>query len=122
MKLLLWMLQVLLAAHTAVGAAWKLSHSPEQTMPSLKAIPVGVWQAMAVVELLCCLCLILPVFNKRLAILAPVAVVFIVAEMLLYTGLYVRFGNGGFGPVVYWLVVATVCAFVAYGRLAAKRP
>jgi hypothetical protein len=42
MNILLWILQILLALHTAMGAVWKFSHSAEQTMPSLKAIPHGV--------------------------------------------------------------------------------
>jgi hypothetical protein len=55
-----------------------------QTMPSLKAIPQGVWLGMSVVELLCSLCLILPVFNKSLGILAPIAAAIIVLEMLVF--------------------------------------
>ena len=85
MNILLWVLQILLAVHTAIGAVWKFSH-PEQTVPSLKAIPHGVWLAMAVFEMLCSLALILPAFNKPLAILAPIAAAFIAAEMLLFCG------------------------------------
>lgn len=120
MNIILWLLQILLALHTAIGAVWKFSYSPEQTMPSLSAIPSSVWLAMAVVELLLALGLILPAFNKRLAILAPIAAVCIAAEMLLFSGLHISSSDANYGPIGYWLVVAAICAFIVYGRLAVK--
>jgi hypothetical protein len=118
MSILLWVLQVLLALHTLMGAVWKFSHSAEQTMPSLKAIPNGVWLAMSGFEIVLSLCLILPAIYKPLAILAPIAAVCIVAEMLLFTGLHFYSGDSSYGPVIYWLVVAAICGFIAYGRFA----
>ena len=120
MNILLWVLQILLALHTVVGAVWKFSHTAAQTMPSLKAIPHGVWLAMAVVELLCAVALVLPVLSKSLAVLAPVAALGIAAEMLLFCGLHLYSRGAGYGPMVYWLVVAVVCAFIAYGRFVLK--
>jgi hypothetical protein len=117
MNILLWILQILLAVHTAVGAVWKFSHS-ERTMPSLRAIPHPAWLAMSLVELLCSLGLIIPAFNKDLAILVPVAAVCIAAEMLLFAGLHAYSGDKKYGPMIYWLVVAAICAFIAYGRFA----
>lgn len=119
MNILLWVLQILLALHTAVGAVWKFSNS-EQTVPSLKAIPHGVWLAMSVFELLCSLGLILPAFNKSLAILAPIAAACIAGEMLLFCGLHIYSGDANYSPMIYWLVVAAICAFIAYGRFVPK--
>jgi hypothetical protein len=115
MNVLLWVLQILLALHTFMGALWKLSYS-EGTVSSLRAIPHAGWLAMSVVELICAVCLILPLFNRRLGILAPVAATYIAAEMLLFSVLHLGSGATNHSPVVYWLVVAAVCAFVAYGR------
>jgi hypothetical protein len=115
MNTLLWVLQILLALHTVVGAVWKFSN-PEQTVPSLKAIPHAGWLALAFVELLCSLGLILPAFHEPSAVLAPVSAACIAAEMLLFSGLHVRAGEANRGPMMYWLVVAGICAFVAYGR------
>lgn len=115
MNILLWVIQVLLALHTAVGALWKLSNS-EQIVASLNAIPHGVWLAMSVFEVLCSLGLVVPAFNKRLAILAPAAAACIGAEMLVFSGLDVFSGAPNYGHVTYWLVVAVVSVFVAYGR------
>ena len=113
----LWALQVLLALHTLIGAVWKLSNS-EQTLPSLSAIPHGVWLALSGLEMLCSLGLVLPALSESLRILAPVAAVGIAAEMLLLSGVHVHSGDAEYGPVMYWLVVAAVGAFIAYGRFA----
>jgi len=119
MNVALWVLQALLALHTAVGAVWKWSNS-ENAMPSLGAIPHGVWLGMSVLELACAIALIVPAFNKRLAILAPIAAAFVAAEMLLFTAVHLASGSAGTGPVIYWLVVAAVCALLIYGRLVLK--
>jgi hypothetical protein len=120
MNILLWVLQVLLALHTVMGAVWKFSHSAEQTMPSLKAIPNGVWLGMSVFELLCSVGLILPAFHSSLTVLAPIAAACIAAEMLLFSMLHISYGGANFGPMIYWLVVALLCAFIVYGRFVLK--
>ena len=106
MNILLWVLQILLALHTIMGAVWKISNS-EQTVPSLKAIPHEIW-------------LILAIFNKSMGKLIPVAAICIAAEMLLFSGLYVFSGDGNYGQMIYWLIVAAICAFIAYGRSVLK--
>lgn len=116
MNILFWVLQALLALHTAIGAVWKLSN-PEQTVPSLQAIPHSAWLAMSVLELACSVSLILPAFNRRLGILAPIAAVCVAAEMLLFSGLELSSSNTDYGHVVYWLVVVAVCSVIVGGRL-----
>jgi hypothetical protein len=85
-------------------------------VPSLRAIPHAGWLAMSVFELLCSVALILPAFNEPLAILAPIAAACIAAEMLLFCGVHLRSSEANHGPMIYWLVVAAVSAFLAYGR------
>lgn len=116
MNTFLWILQVLLAIHTAIGAVWKVSTSAEQTMPSLGAIPSGVWLSMSVIELLCAVGLVLPLFRRSLGNLAPLAALVIAAEMLVFCVFHLVSWDGTFGPMVYWLIVAAVCGFIAYGR------
>lgn len=120
MNVTLWVLQGLLALHTLMGAIWKFSHSPRDTMPSLEAIPSGAWLAMSFVEILCALALVVPAFQRRLASLVPVAAAFLVAEMLLYSGLHLASGHRDFGPVAYWLVMAALAAVVGLGRRAVR--
>ncbi len=119
MNIPLWVLQVLLALHTAMGAVWKFSNT-EQSVPSLNTIPHGAWLAMSGLELLCSLGLVLPALSKSLATLAPVAAVCLAAEMLLFSGLHLLSGDANHGQMIYWLVVAAVCAFVALGRFVLK--
>lgn len=119
MNILLWVLQILLTLHTVMGAVWKFSNS-EQTVPSLSALPHGVWLAMSVVELGCAVALILPAVSKRLARSAPAAAAVIAAEMLLFCAVAVASGHPQPGEIVYWVVVAAFCAFIAWGRMTRK--
>ncbi len=119
MNILLWALQILLALHTIMGAVWKFFNS-EQTVASLNAIPHRVWMAMSVIEILCSLGLILAAFNKSLGKLIPIAAICIGAEMLLFCGLNISSGDANNGHMIYWLVVAAICGFIVYGRLALK--
>lgn len=120
MNVLLWILQALLAVHTTIGAVWKFSHTAVQTMPSLEAIPNGLWRVMSAIELLCALALIVPAIYKPLGFLAPSAAIVIAMEMLFFTGLHLYSGNNNLGPILYWLLVAALCAFIAYGRFVIK--
>jgi len=119
MNVLLWILQILLALHTIMGAIWKYSNS-EQSVTSLKAIPHGLWLSLGVIELACAAGLLLPLFLKSKGNLAPIAAIIIAAEMGLYAVVHLRSGDAHHGELVYWLVVAAFCAFIAYGRFVLK--
>jgi hypothetical protein len=119
MNILLWVLQILLAFHTTLGAMWKFSN-PEQTVPSLQVIPHGVWLAMSIFELLCSLSLVLPLFKKKLGKLPSIAALCIAAVMLIFCGVHLYSGSTEYGPMIYWLVVAALCGFIAYGRFVLK--
>lgn len=119
MTIFLWILQILLAVHTAIGAVWKLTN-PAQTIPSLQAIPHPAWLALSGLEILCALCLLAPIASKGMAVLVPVAVLMIGAEMLLFCALHLATGAAGNGQMIYWFAISLVCAFLAYGRLVAS--
>ncbi len=115
MNIFLWILQAVLAFHTGAGAAWKFSNA-EQTVPSLSGIPHSVWLAMAGLEILCAICLVVPAFNKSIGWIVPLAALFIVAEMLVFCGVSLLSGTAVMSEIGYWLVVAALSAFVAYTR------
>jgi hypothetical protein len=117
MNILLWVVQALLAAHTAVGAGWKL-FNPAATVPSLAAIPAMVWLGLAGFEIVCALALVAPAIKPALGFLVPLAALGIALEMLLFIGVHLQSGAAVNGQVGYWLVVALVCAAVAAGRYA----
>ena len=116
MNIVLWVFQILLALHTLIGAIWKFSNSAEATMPSLKAIGNSLWMAMGGFEIILSFCLVVPLIYKPLAFLAPTAALLIAAEMLLFTALNFYSGDTSRAPVIYWLVVAIICGFIAFGR------
>lgn len=115
MNIFLWVLQILLALHTAIGAVWKFSNS-EQTVPSLKAIPHGLWLSMSAFDLFCSVALLVPALSTSLATLVPIAAACIAVEMLFFCGVHLYSGDPNQGQLLYWLVVAAICAFIAYGR------
>lgn len=119
MNVLLWILQFLLALHTIIGALWKFSNS-DQVVESLQMIPHNMWMAMSVMELLCSLGLILAIFNASLGKLVPIAAIFIATEMLFFSGVHLHSGEPNYSPIIYWLVVAALGAFIAYGRYVLK--
>jgi hypothetical protein len=119
MNVVLWVLQVLLAFHTAMGGVWKFANS-EQAVPSLNAIPHGAWLGLGAVELLLAVGFLLPAVGGSLVAAAPVAALGVAAEMLLFSGLHLASGDPNHGQMIYWLVVAALCAFVAYGRFALR--
>lgn len=115
MNIFLWILQIFLALHTIVGAVWKFSNS-SQVVPSLSGIPHSVWLLLSVLEILCGLMLILPLFNKRLGKFVSFAAIGIAAEMILFCGIHLISGYLNYGELVYWLVVALLSGVIAYGR------
>ena len=119
MNILLWTLQILLALHTIMGAVWKFTNS-EEMVPSLSALPHWIWLTLIGIELICSLCLILPSVNKSLGKLAPIAAGVIAGEMLLFCALQLASGTGESYQMIYWIVVAVICSFIAFGRLKLK--
>jgi len=73
-----------------------------------------------VLELLCALGLVIPSFIKQLGILAPIAATCIAAEMLFFCMMHLFSGVTNYNQLIYWLIVAVICGFIAYGRFALK--
>lgn len=119
MNILLWIMQITLALHTAMGAVWKFSHS-EETVASLASLPHEVWQALSGIELLCVLGLILPLFMRSKEFLAAFAALVIAGEMVLFSVVHLNSGVTDNSPMYYWLVVAGVSALLAYGRFTGR--
>jgi hypothetical protein len=120
MNIFLWILQVVLALHTAMGAVWKLTN-PEQTIPTLSAIPHGVWIALSILELLCTFALFSPLLIKgSRPKLVPIGALVIAAEMVLFSVLNLASAETDVSSIGYWMVVATLSGFLAYGRLKLK--
>ncbi|HNN93634.1 MAG TPA: hypothetical protein PKI03_15240 [Pseudomonadota bacterium] len=115
MNIALWTLQLLLSLHTAMGAAWKWSHS-EQTVPSLSALPHAVWLSLAGIEGLAAIALLLPALGSRFAGASPLGAAVVTCEMLFFSVVHLASGTTAHGEVVYWLVVAGLAGFLAFAR------
>lgn len=116
MNVSLWILQVLLALHTAMGALWKWSAS-EQAVPSLRALPHALWLGLSGVEVLCAVGFLAPLVSRRLGRFAAYAALGVAAEMALFSAVHLASGQDKHGELAYWGVVALLCGFVAVGRL-----
>lgn len=75
---------------------------------------------MGVLEILYSFTLVIPAIYKPLAIFTAIAAVFIAVEMLIFCGLHLASAEGTLSPMIYWLVVAAICATIAYGRFVLK--
>lgn len=116
MNIFFWSLQIVLALHTTIGALWKFSNSPAAAIPSLRAIPQFIWIGLALIELVAVASLVLPAFKKSWGSCVPKAATFVAAEMILFSLLHLASGEPNKSPIIYWGVVAAICAFLAYGR------
>ncbi len=115
MRIALLVVQVLLGAHTLIGAVWKVSNAESQ-VPSLAALPHAIWLALGGVEVLAAVALVGGAMARPLARGVPFAAAFVVAEMLLFTGVHLASGATEHAEVVYWLVVALIAGGLAWAR------
>lgn len=115
MNVFIWILQGLLAAHTLMGAIWKLGNS-EQSVPSLSALPHSAWLGLAGVEILCVAGLLAPLLVKNPPWLAWAAAGVLGVEMLGFCALHLASSSGERGQLIYWAVVAAWAGIVAFMR------
>lgn len=119
MNILFWVLQVLLALHTIMGAVWKFSNT-EQATGSLSTIPHALWLTLAVVEFVCALCLVVVAVKKSWGKLVPLAAFFLTLEMVGFSLVNLLSGKVDYSQITYWMVVAVISGFLAYGRYRIK--
>lgn len=115
MNIVIWVLQGLLAMHTAVGANWKYSNG-QNSVPSLSGIPHWLWLLLVPLEILCAIGLVIPAAFGGTGKLAIAAATLIALEMVMFMVFHFRSGNGASSQVLYWAGVAAVGLFIAYGR------
>jgi hypothetical protein len=125
MNILLWILQAVVALYCFAGAAWRFTNFEEaaKTVASLGALPQGLWNIIGLFEIVCALGLLLPGILRRGKDLTVAAAAGLAVEMLLVSGVHLRY----FGldpsprnPAMWTLMLAALSAFVAYGRKALR--
>lgn len=125
MNILLWVLQVVIAIFCFMGAAWRFSNYEQaaKDVPSMAALSHGMWNAIGAFEILCAIALIVPAILKIKPILTPIAATLLAVELLLVTGLHVKyfgFQMQATNPAMWSGMLCLLSAFIAYGRFVLK--
>jgi len=118
MNILLWTLQIILAALSLAGGAVNVLFYDRIAGPphldSGAALPHAAWVAIGTFEILCALGLLLPAVTRRWRPAAPIAATCLAVEALLLAGLHALYAEMGSAAVS--VILAALAAFVAYGR------
>jgi len=118
MNLLLWILQLVLAALFLIGGAAKVFFVDEMVGPqhlaSAAALPHAGWVALGLFEMLCALGLLLPAVLRGRQRVAQIAALCLAIEALLIAGLHAVYAEAG--SAVASVLLAAAAAFIAYGR------
>lgn len=115
MNILLWVLQVLLAFHTLIGAAWKFMSS-DVDLGSLAVIPHEMWLGLAVFEILCAILILSPAYRPKFSKMVPWGALGIAIEMVLFCSIDAMSGDPKYSSIIYWGVTAVIALTVAFGR------
>jgi hypothetical protein len=119
-NILLWVLQVLLAAWNVIGALYMVNnYGMLANAPALNALPKPGWIALGVLQVLFALGLVLPGALKALPKVTPISAAGLAVISLLGLGLYTAYA--GFPGMLWGVVPAVLAAFVAYERLTGSR-
>jgi hypothetical protein len=115
MNILLWVVQILLAALFISGGAYKASKS-NLLVTQVQALSAGAWKVIGVLEIVGGLLLLAP--PGRMPGVASVAAAVLTVEALILAALYARrsLKLTAANPLVYAVVMAVLSGFVAIGR------
>ncbi len=118
MKILLWVLQIVLSFWNIVGGIFTVrNYDKVGAAHALSALPGPVWIALAVLQILLAVGLVIPGAHFRK--LNSVAAAGLGALSLLGIALYSQYH--GFPGMLWGVVPALVAAFVAYKRWPASK-
>jgi hypothetical protein len=117
MNILLWILQAILAFLYLAGGGFK-TFNPQDVAKQITALPLGVWSAIGVFEVLGGLLLIAPAAMKWMPSLTPLAAAMLALETLALATLYATYSLklAVTNPLVWAVPMCLLAAFVAYGQ------
>jgi hypothetical protein len=125
MNIVLWVAQIVVALYAFLGSAWRFFsyETAAQGVPSVQALPHGVWIVIGVFEVVCALGLILPGLLRQGYHWTYYAAVGLAVEMSLVTLLHVRYfgvSPASANPATWTFGLAVLSAMVAWGRRSAR--
>ena len=117
MNIALWIAQSVLALLLVSGGGYKLAQAPALAA-QFTSVPIGVWRALGVIEIIGGLLLIVPLALRWMPHLTPIAAVVLLIEALGLSVVYARRSTalGAENPLVWSAMMAVLLAFVAFGR------
>ena len=120
MNILLWVLQILLAAWNMIGAIYMVSNYEALANAwALNALPKPAWMALGVLQALFALGLVLPGLVRKWSRVIPISAACLAVISMLGSALYIAYT--GFPGILWAAVPAILAAFVAYRRFVSAR-
>ena len=119
MKVVLWILQVVLAVAFLAAGAWKLTQpfaTLAVSLPWTADVPGALVRFIGVAEVLGGLGLVLPAATRILPRLTPIAAAALTIDMVLATLFHLVRGEAMMAPIT--LLLVALLGFVAWGRTA----
>jgi uncharacterized membrane protein YphA (DoxX/SURF4 family) len=107
MNMLLWTLQVFLGLYNLVGGVYSAFHFEQLKSQMANDLPAPAWAAIGILQAVFAIGLFIPQF-------APVSAIYLAINALL--GCFLFAAYSGFPGILWALIPAALCAFVAYGR------
>jgi hypothetical protein len=122
MHVLLWILQIVLAALYFAGGSYKVTNF-DALANEVDAISRGGWHVLGALEIVCAVLLILPAAVNWMPILIPIAAAVLAVETLALAAMYAQYSTelAVTNPMVWAVVMGALAAFLAYGRFAIRR-
>jgi uncharacterized membrane protein len=125
MNIVLWIAQIVIAFQAIAGSAFRFFayDTAAKDVPSVQALPHGVWNVIGVFEIVCALGLILPGLLRKGHRWTYYAAVGLAVEMFLVTLWHVRYFGltpGAENPATWTFGLAVLSALVAWGRRSAR--
>ena len=108
MNILLWVLQVLLGLWNLTGGLYTFSNYDQLKSAWAADLPKPVWMAMAALQVLFAIGLVVPKIT-------PVAAIYLAVNALLGLAMFSKYA--GFPGMLWGVVPAIFLSFVAYGRM-----
>lgn len=119
MNVVLWLVQIALAALAFAGGAYKVLMFAELAkLPATSALPRAAWTALGVFEMLCALPLVIPAFVRRKPVVTVIAASALALESLALAAVYARYSlqMAATNPLVWVVAMAMMAVFIAFGR------
>jgi uncharacterized membrane protein YphA (DoxX/SURF4 family) len=115
MNILLWVVQVVLAALYVAGGSYKTAKA-DQLVKQVQALSPGAWRVIGIIEVIGGIALLIPA--RWMPGLTPLAAAVLAVEALLLAALYAQRSRKltAANPLVYAVVMAVLAGCVAYGR------